>query len=144
MQYSCSIALLRRWRASASKTHLPTAPDPLCGADLTADTDWREKGQGDLNACTPNGGVRPYGLTGTTVGVTSWTGHPAVAAFFCAIALIHVLLICYVVVTALRTERPVRRKVALEVLRVLTGNVSVEHAKGSREIQNPAKANGAS
>jgi hypothetical protein len=48
------------------------------------------------------------------------------------------------VVTALRTERPARRKVALEVLRVLAGNVSVEHAKGSREIQNPAKANGAS
>jgi len=106
----------------------------------------RRKAKVTFDACTPTGGVRLSGLTGTTAGVTSWTGHPAVAVFLGSIALIQALLIWYVAVTALRTAAPARRsKTALEILKVLTGaDVSAERAKGSREIQNPAKADGAS
>jgi hypothetical protein len=106
----------------------------------------RRKAKVTFDACTPTGGVRLSGLTGTTAGVTSWAGHPAVAVFLGSIALIYALLIWYLAVTALRTAELARRsKTALEILKVLGGaNVSTQKAKGSREIQSPAKADGAS
>lgn len=88
------------------------------------------------NAYSPAGGVRPSGLTGTTAGVSAWAGHPAVAVYACSLALLHVLLISFVVITALYTEKHERREAALEILRILTGViVSAGSAKDSCTTQ---------
>jgi hypothetical protein len=93
--------------------------------------------KGDRYACTSPGGVRSSGLAGTTAEVSSWAGHPGVAIYFGSIALVHALLRCYVVVTALHTEKLAQRKAALEVLKLLTGaTVFTEKAKQSRKVQS--------
>lgn len=89
------------------------------------------------DAYAPSGGIRPSGLTGTTAGVSVWAGHPAVAVYACSLALVHALLICGVVITALHTEKPPRREAALEILRILAGaTVAANDARNGRRIEN--------
>jgi hypothetical protein len=83
-------------------------------------TEWQEKGRGDADAYASYG-VRSTGLTGTTTGVFSWAGDPAVAIYSGSIALIYTVLVCCAVFTALHTDNLDRRKTAVKVLKILTG-----------------------
>jgi hypothetical protein len=91
------------------------------------------------------GDVRLAGLTGTTTGISSWTGHTAVALYTCSIAATYTLLICCVVFTALYTNDKDRRKTAVRVLGILTGAaVFLAKAEAFGEVQNPDKGDKAS
>lgn len=106
----------REWAASRSGRR-PPEDGPAPGPHRAAPA---EEGQGDADAYTP-GGVRPSGLTGTTAGAASFTGHPAIAITALSLAAVHMALVAYATVLALHSKKPTRRKAALEVLRILTG-----------------------
>ena len=97
---------------------------------------------GAANAYIP-GDVRLAGLTGTTTGVWSWTGHSTVALYTCSIALLYTLLICFVTFTAIRTKDADRRRTAVRVLAILTGVVvALTRAEASSEVQKYNEGDG--
>jgi hypothetical protein len=73
------------------------------------------------DAYASHAGVRLTGLTSATVGISTCTGHPALAAYSFSIALIYTLLIGCAAITALYTQDSDRRRVAVKVLKILTG-----------------------